>query len=428
MSWRLKWIEKSGPNRRPTRWLEYHIHGQHADGTPYNERRKHPLQPGKKAMSLTLQEEWVEKRERVIISEGPAHSAAKAITFADFMPIFREKHFPNGPRGPLSPSQRRSIESHWKVHLAAAFGDVVIGKVTKLELDSFKGALFEPHKLQKNEKHVRKPKTVNNVLTTLNTMIDRAEEWGYAAPGRARAKLFHVPKREIAFYDFDELERLIEAAKNVSPQCHLLVLVGARAGLRAGELIGLSPQDVDLKRGEILVQRSQVRGTIGPPKGGKSRRVPMPADLIAAFKANRMVGRDRVFLRKDTSRLERMGKSVGAHALHCSIDTLHSWVLLAEKRAGLAVEGTKGQLHKLRHTYASHLVMSGASLAAVQKLLGHQHVETTMRYAHLAPRAIDDAVALLDRATVARMSRAHPSNGLKSAGINSAPATTSDAR
>jgi integrase len=404
VTWRIKWVQKKG---REQRWLEYHIHGAHPDGTPYEERRKHPLQPGKKATSLTVQEEWVAKRERALLAQGPAHAAAKSITFSDFMPMFREKHYPNGPRGPLSPSQRRSIESHWNVHIERTFGSCAVGAVTKLQLDSFKGALLEPHKLKKNDDHTREPKTVNHVLTTLNTMIDRAEEWGYAPPGRPRAKLYKIHKKEIAFYDFDELERLIEAAMAVSPQCHLLVLIGARAGLRAGELIGLAPTDIDMKRREILVQRSQVRGAIGPPKGGKSRRVPMTDDLFAAFKANPMVGRDRVFLRKDTSRLERMGKSVAEHALHCSIDSLHSWLLRAETRAGLAVEGRKGQLHKLRHTYASHLVMRGASLAAVQKLLGHQHIETTMRYAHLAPRAIDEAVALLNGpGSVSRMSRA----------------------
>jgi integrase len=415
MTWRLKWVKKKD---RADGWLEYHIHGKHPDGTPYNERRKHPLQPGKKATSLTLQEEWVAKRERKIISDGPEHSAIKRVTFRDFMPTFRAKHFPNGPRGPLSKSQRTSIESHWNVHIEPAFGGCLVGAVTKLQLDSFKGALLEPHKLKKNDEHVREPKTVNNVLTTLNTMIDRAEEWGFSPVGRPRAKLYKIHKKEVAFYDYDEVGRLIDAAKEVGPHCHLLVLIGVRCGLRAGELIGLAPTDIDLRRGEILVQRSEVRGVVGPPKGGKSRRVPLTSDVIAALKANRMVGRDRVFLRKDTSRLERMGKDIGANALHCSIDTLHSWVLLAEKRAGLSTEGSKGQLHKLRHTYASHLVMGGVSLVAVQKLLGHQHIETTMIYAHLAPRAIDEAVAALERTAVARMSRDDTWNEQDSAGIN----------
>jgi site-specific recombinase XerD len=61
-------------------------------------------------------------------------------------------------------------------------------------------------------------------------------------------------------------------------------------------------------------------------------------------------------------------------------------------RAGLRQIGW----HCLRHTFASQLVMRGATMSAVQELLGHATILMTMRYAHLAPEVVRETVKLLD--------------------------------
>ena len=48
-------------------------------------------------------------------------------------------------------------------------------------------------------------------------------------------------------------------------------------------------------------------------------------------------------------------------------------------------EGRTPRIHDLRHTYASHFMMSGGNILALQKLLGHHDIKLTQKYAHLAP-------------------------------------------
>jgi site-specific recombinase XerD len=65
------------------------------------------------------------------------------------------------------------------------------------------------------------------------------------------------------------------------------------------------------------------------------------------------------------------------------------------RRAGLRKVGW----HTLRHTFASHLVMRGVPLTAVQLLMGHSTITTTMRYAHLAPSTLRAAIDMLNPKT-----------------------------
>ena len=80
-------------------------------------------------------------------------------------------------------------------------------------------------------------------------------------------------------------------------------------------------------------------------------------------------------------------------------DSFHSH----RKRAGLR----RIKFHDLRHTYASHLVMRGVPLVAVQRYLGHADIKTTMRYAHLAPEVLDSYVDVLNCTTTEPQNSGH---------------------
>jgi integrase len=121
------------------------------------------------------------------------------------------------------------------------------------------------------------------------------------------------------------------------------------------------------------------RGQFGTPKSGKSREIPLSLEALRELKSHRHLRGELVFCAPDG---KLRGKEECKHPL---------W--RACKKAGLRRIGW----HALRHTFASHLVMRGAPIKAVQELMGHSTIEMTMRYSHLSPDVRRDAVALLDR-------------------------------
>jgi site-specific recombinase XerD len=73
---------------------------------------------------------------------------------------------------------------------------------------------------------------------------------------------------------------------------------------------------------------------------------------------------------------------------------VQDYVKRAARRANV-----KPGVHRLRHTFCSHLAMRGAPARAIQDLAGHMDLATTQRYMHLSPAAIEGAIRLLDQVT-----------------------------
>lgn len=264
-------------------------------------------------------------------------------------------------------SERKSKKRIFELHLVPAFGDLELAdidqrSIAKLKADKLGAGLSA--------------KTLNNLLTVLGKSLSLAVEWGYlkVAP---KVGFLRVKKPEIDFLTFDEAPRLLDGADEGAWRA--MILTGLRAGLRQSELLELRWNDVDLVAGVLRVRRAIYDGKIDTPKGGRARDVPLSDELVAALRLlpSRFAG-GLVWPAKGGSNLTKG---------ECK------WPLWrACKRAGLRRIGW----HVLRHTFASHLVMRGVALKAVQELLGHASIEMTMRYAHLAPGVTRDAVRLLD--------------------------------
>jgi len=151
------------------------------------------------------------------------------------------------------------------------------------------------------------------------------------------------------------------------------------AGLRVGEIVALDVRDLDLVRGEVRVWG----------KGGKERVVPLPQAARAALRTHLDARREPGILAQP---LFTASASGGAKSRRLSDRDARR---LLRRRALEA--GVTGRIHphRMRHSYATHLLDMGADLRAIQELLGHASLSTTQRYTAVSAERL---VAVYDKA------------------------------
>lgn len=191
------------------------------------------------------------------------------------------------------------------------------------------------------------PATVNRKLAVLRRVARLAQrQWGWLEkPLGDRITLLPGEKQRHVFLTPAEVKHLAGFA---SRSVRDAILLASLSGLRRGELLALQPDD---RRDESLV--------LADTKNGRPRIVPLPPEAMKI-------------------RLP----------IALSPDGLEWGFREARRKAGMP----KVRFHDLRHTYASWLVQSGASLTVVRDLLGHSSLAVTSRYAHLAHEHLRDAV------------------------------------
>jgi len=185
------------------------------------------------------------------------------------------------------------------------------------------------------------------------------------------ARLVNTPRREKrlpAVLTVDDTQRLMDApGKTIRNDSNAIFRDKAvletlySTGIRASELIGMNHDDID--RHDRLVR---IRG-----KGRKERVVPIGQKALDAIDS---------YLKNRRQRTDPAPIFTGPSGKRLTARTVQRILENYRKSLGLA---QKASPHTLRHSFATHLLESGADLRAIQELLGHASLSTTQRYTHL---------------------------------------------
>jgi integrase len=273
----------------------------------------------------------------------------------------------------LSPTSYERFESIIDKHLQPAF-NCYLYKISKKQITEY---------IEKRSQEVA-PATVNQEIKRLRHMLNKAIEWGYIRENPCKGiKNMKEPSGRIRYLSHDEMEKLLKAcdvsslkenphndgrtfSKIISVYLKPIVQIAIHSGMRRGEIMSLRWKDIDSKERRIMLEKT---------KNNEKKVIPMNDTLFHVFQSlPRHLHEEKVF------------PDINGNMVTVTFRR-------ACKRAGIG----DFRFHDLRHTFASYLTMGGANLRTVQTLLGHKDLRMTMRYSHLSPEHLREAVSRLDK-------------------------------
>jgi site-specific recombinase XerD len=187
---------------------------------------------------------------------------------------------------------------------------------------------------------------------------------------------FSLPKRKKEtrlpqIYSKEELEVIFYNAKILRNQ--LFLKTAYAAGLRVGELVSLKLTDIDSSRMMIRVDQG---------KGRKDRYTILSERLLDDLRLYWKVYKPAFWLFPNKKKNGHIAADIAQKAYYKAVE--------------LSGINRKGGIHSLRHSFATHLLESGANLKQIQMLLGHSSIKTTMKYLHVTQKNLAAVRSPLD--------------------------------
>lgn len=263
----------------------------------------------------------------------------------------------------------RADRSSWELHLKVAFADVELADLRRVDVDAW---------IAERSRVGIGPSATRRALNLLKAGLEAAVDNDLVSKNVARrVQPPSEPKAPPAWFEPEEVAKIIAEMQargweSMAVMTHVMVW----SGLRWGEAAALNVEDVDEGRNVLSITHTLTQGGADKPypkNDASVGEVPCPEWVVAEIRA--LVG-DRMSGRIFTTRRQSRNLS-GANWRRDWDDVIG------------AVGVARHHPHVCRHTCASWLVQRGVPLYEVMRQLRHASIQTTQRYAHLAPELHD---------------------------------------
>lgn len=283
--------------------------------------------------------------------------------------------------GPMLPEHVASFERWMAVHRGVQTSTLLAYRMLVVELLDALGSpgTFDARGLRRfvAERAARHGRSRAKTVVTATRMFLRYAIAHGLCPAHLDTAVPTIAEWKLAtlhpYLAIEEVERLIDTPDTSTPagmRDHAILLLLTRLGLRAGDVIALSMDDIDWSTGTLCLCG----------KGRRVTRLPLPQDVGDAVLRYLDAGRPDS---TDPHVFQRVRAPWGALRSASAVSDI---VTRTARRAGL--ELPRGGAHLLRHSLATGLVREGVPLVAVRTLLRHQSDQTTAHYAKLDTSAL----------------------------------------
>jgi integrase len=301
---------------------------------------------------------------------APTYRPGRTATFSEFVETWKRDALVL-----LKPATRKAAESHLRCYLTPKLGRFRLEETSPQTVQQLVSEMSE-----EVSRH-----TVLNVLGTLGSILRAARSWGYVVGEIHRDALVlpaEKPGRRIRFFSASEVTQIIATASEEPYRS--MFIVAALTGLRAGEICGLSVDDLDFDRQVIHVRQSAWYGKIQTPKSRAAiRTVPMPnvlKDALASYVRDWNPNSSRLLFATRTGTPHSANKVVQRKL----------WPILD------ALKIPRCGFHAFRHSASTLLIDLGATPTTVRAQLGHSDVRVTLEsYSHTVEKSQREAVERL---------------------------------
>lgn len=289
----------------------------------------------------------------------------------------------------VRPGLRQQTHEVWQANLRfwnQTLGAVPLNKLTPLDVQRAVNSMPGHYKNS----------TKRTVYAPFRVAMRQAVKWGLLARSPTDGVVIPAPHfKQMTVWTEEQVMRFLEVARK--SRYYALFHTALATGMRLGELLGLTWEDVDLKEGTIHVSRSLTVHTVrewqAPKTPHSQRKIPLDeatTEVLRQWRKRQF--QDRLWA----------GPSWQEHNLVFATRAGRPLYKCAVLRALKTIAGHAGvppiRFHDLRHTHATLLLRQGVHPKVVAERLGHAHVSLTLEiYSHVLPDTQREAVRAIER-------------------------------